>query len=96
MRIRHTDATAQACGHVFIFRNIMPDSLHQGAFDITDIDMNLLAANISLIEKRDYDVDTKNILYDKLKFRESFAEDLGLIRLNYMFTVLRAMYHGKT
>ena len=65
------------------------------ATDITDIDMKQLAENRSLIEESDYEVHTKNILYDKLAFRAKFADKLSLIKLTYIYCVLTNIYEKK-
>ena len=63
--------------------------------DITDIDMKAVFEDQSIIVNSDFDKDIQDILTEKLEFRHLFADQMSLIKLNYMFCVLQNIYGSK-
>ena len=64
--------------------------------DITDIKMDTIAKDPSLLYSEGYDEKTKNILLEKIEFREKSADMISMIKVNDTYSVLKKMYGIKT
>ena len=64
--------------------------------DITDIKMEKIAKDPTLLYSEGYDEYTKAVLLEKIEFREKSADMISMIKVNDIYTVLKRMYGIKT